>query len=137
VGQLVSATNHDLFIETGDILAALERPDEAIKDYDEAITHLSEPDKLKTAWNNKGLALYGLKKWDEAIKCYDEALKIDPLLKESWFNKGLACSYKGDQRTASICFSKAVDLDPQYSRACSELEKMKDKMNNPAQPRGQ
>jgi tetratricopeptide (TPR) repeat protein len=89
-GQLVSATNHDLLIETGDIMAALERPDDAIKDYDEAISCLSEPDKLKTAWNNKGLVLYSLKKWDKAIKCYDEALKIDLFLKEAWFNRGLA-----------------------------------------------
>jgi len=128
VGQLVSATNYDLFINTGDVLAALGRPEEAIVDYDRAISHLSEPDKLKVAWNNKGLVFASLKKYDEAIKCYEEAIKIDPKLKETWYNKGLAYAYKREHKIAIACYSKALELDPEYSHARIELEKSRESM---------
>ena len=117
VGQLLSATNYDLFINTGDVLVALGRPKDAIRDYDKAISHLAEPDKLKAAWNNKGLALAGLKKYDKAIQCYDEALKIDPLLKEAWYNKGRAYALKGEHKKAIENYSKALEIDPDYSDA--------------------
>jgi tetratricopeptide (TPR) repeat protein len=121
-GQLVSATNYDLFINTGDVLAALGRPEDAIKDYDKAILRLSEPDKLKAAWNNKGLCFAGLEKYDEAIHCYDEALKIDPLLKEAWYNKGRAIALKGDHKTAIENYSKALEIDPDYEDALTWME---------------
>jgi tetratricopeptide (TPR) repeat protein len=78
---------------------------------------LAEPDKLKAAWNNKGLALAGLKKYDKAIQCYDEALKIDPLLKEAWYNKGRAYALKGEHKKTIENYSKALEIDPNYSDA--------------------
>jgi len=122
VGQLVSATNYDLFISTGDILAALGRPEYAIRDYDTAISHVSEPDKLKAAWNNKGLCFASLQKYDDAIHCYEEALKIDPMLKEAWYNKGRALALKGENRKAIENYSKALEIDPHYEDALTWLE---------------
>jgi tetratricopeptide (TPR) repeat protein len=122
-GQLLSATNFDLYIKTGDILAALGDLERAIKDYDQAIMHLTESDKLKVAWNNKGLSLRAIGKYDEAINSFDEALKIDPKLKEAWYNRGLALLSKGDKELARSAFREALEIDPEYTHARVELEK--------------
>lgn len=122
-GQLLSATNFDLYIKTGDVLAALGNLEEAIEDYDQAITHLTEPDKLKVAWNNKGLSLRAMGKYDLAIYSFDEALKIDPNLKEAWYNKGLVLASKGDNQLARAAYLKALEIDPEYSHARIELDK--------------
>ena len=45
---------------------------------------------MPTAWNNKGIALYGQGKYDEAIKAYDEAIRLDPNYAMAWNNKGIA-----------------------------------------------
>ena len=121
-GQLVSATNYDLFINIGAVLTALGKPEAAIKDYDEAISHLTEPDKLKAAWNNKGLCFAILQKYDEAIHCYEEALKIDPALKESWYNKGRAWALKGEHSKAIENYSKSLEIDPDYKDALTWME---------------
>lgn len=122
VGQLVSVTSYDLFINIGDVLVALGRPEYAIKHYDMAISHVTEPDKLKAAWNNKGLCFAVLQKYDDAIHCYEEALKIDPMLKEAWYNKGRVLAFKEEHRKAIENYSKALEIDPHYEDALTWLE---------------
>jgi len=57
------------------------------KDIDNAIAYLVDPDKLKQAWNNKGVILMRMKKWKDAVLCFDSALEIDSSLEEAKRNK--------------------------------------------------
>jgi len=116
-GQLVSPTSFDLCIEEGLILANLEDHYEAIKCYDMAIERLDDGNKLKVAWNNKGLSMVHLGRFDEAIACYDKALEIDDRLKEAWYNKGRAYTFKQEDRNAIKCYEKALEIDPEYENA--------------------
>lgn len=116
-GHLVSVTDYDLLNHVGLVLAILGKHEGAISQYDIVIEHLSDPAKLKVAWNNKGLSLASLKKYDEAIKCYDRAIDIDSKLKEAWYNKGRAYALKGDHENAIDCYSRALEIDPDYSNA--------------------
>lgn len=86
-GQLLSATDPDLFIKTGDILSNLGLDDKAIENYNLAISKVKEPEKLKAAYNNKGVTLMRIGNTSEAISCFEEALKIDPSLKQATDNK--------------------------------------------------
>jgi len=86
-GQLISATDPDLFIEQGTILMNLGMPELAINNFNKAIEQVKEKEKLKVAWNNKGVSLMRLKEWDDAIICFDKALELDPDLEEAKKNK--------------------------------------------------
>jgi len=116
-GQLVSVTDYDLLINAGVILANLGAHEEAIRNYDIAIANLSDPTKLKAAWNNKGLSLASLGKHEEAIQCYDKAIEIDAKLKEAWYNKGRIYALKGEHEKAIDYYSKALEIDSNYSNA--------------------
>lgn len=116
-GHLVSVTDYDLLGDVGLVLAILGKHEGAINQYDMVIEHLSDPAKLKAAWNNKGLSLASLKRYDDAIKCYNRAIDIDVKLKEAWYNKGRACALKGDHENAIDCYSRALEIDPDYSNA--------------------
>lgn len=122
-GHLVSVTNYDLLINVGSVLAILGKHEEAINCYDRTIAHLSDPAKLKVAWNNKGLSLASLKKYSEAMKCYDQAIEIDRELKEAWYNKGRVYALKGEHKNAIDCYSKALEIDPNYSNALLAKQK--------------
>jgi len=131
LGQLLSVTNFDLFIRLGLIVAHLGHHERAIEYYDRAISNLSDPDKLKAAWNNKGLSLVSLGKYDEAIFCYDRSLELDGQLKEAWYNKGLACALKGDHRMAINCYDKALGIDSNYRKAQEARQKSVHKLEKP------
>lgn len=123
-GQLVSVTNYDLFIDIAMVLANLGKPEEAINNFDIAIKHVSDLNKLKVAFNNKGLVLASLERYDEAIEdCYNRAIEIDNKLKEPWYNKGLAYYMKGEYKKAVECHSKALQIDPEYLNAQLAKEK--------------
>jgi tetratricopeptide (TPR) repeat protein len=77
-GQLVAATDPDLFLRTGDILLHLELIELAIGEYEKAIPGLKDTQKLAAAWNNKGVCLMRLQRWIKAIPCFDKALAICP-----------------------------------------------------------
>jgi tetratricopeptide (TPR) repeat protein len=86
-GQLLSVTDPDVFIMTGDILSNLDLFKQAIENYDLAISLVKDGEKLKAAYNNKGVTLRKMDKPTDAITCFDAALKIDPNLKEAIENK--------------------------------------------------
>jgi tetratricopeptide (TPR) repeat protein len=86
-GQLVSATDPGLFVRTGSIFLHLELFEQAMGEYDRAISELKDKQKLAAAWNNKGVCLMALRRWDKAIPCFDKALEIHPTLNEARDNK--------------------------------------------------
>ena len=77
-GQLVSATDPDLYVRTGDILLHLELFEQAIAEYDRAISEMKDKDKSAAAWNNKGVCYMALQRWRKAIPCFEKALEFNP-----------------------------------------------------------
>jgi len=86
-GQLLTVTNPDVYLRTADILSNLDLNEQAIEHYNLAIAKLEDNEKLKVAYNNKGVTLRKMDKNSEAISCFDEALKIDPNLREALKNR--------------------------------------------------
>jgi tetratricopeptide (TPR) repeat protein len=76
-GQLLSATDPDLYVRTGDILLHLELFEQAIAEYDRAISEMKDKDKLAAAWNNKGVCFMALQRWRKAIPCFEKALEFN------------------------------------------------------------
>jgi tetratricopeptide (TPR) repeat protein len=87
----------------GFILGELERYEEALKCFDEA---LEINNKDGNIWNNKGLALYQLGRYEEALKCFDEALKINPKDGNALKNKIITLSKLGRYEEAYECLNK-------------------------------
>jgi len=85
-GQIVSASNPDLFIERGTLLMHAQRHDEAIKDFDKAINGGCQGRDLAAAWNNKGLCLERMGNIDGAIIAFQQAGSAAPDLKEPLSN---------------------------------------------------
>jgi tetratricopeptide (TPR) repeat protein len=87
VGELLSVTDPDVYIKTADVLSNLGLNEQAIEKYDLAINQVKDTEKLKAAYNNKGVVLMRLGNPSGAIRCFDEALKIDPDLRQATENK--------------------------------------------------
>ena len=103
-GQIVSATNPDLFIESSMILMHLGLTDKALKEIDIALGRLVNPEQIKIAWNNKGVILMRLGRLTEAITCFDNALSIDPTMEAPKKNKKI-CVDK-EESNSSIFLTK-------------------------------
>jgi tetratricopeptide (TPR) repeat protein/S1-C subfamily serine protease len=78
-GVIVPNTNAkaDIWIERGGQLWRLERYEEAIKAFDEAIKQ-NDPDNVYLAWYGKGLALFELDKDQPAIEALQQAINTLP-----------------------------------------------------------
>ncbi|GCL49493.1 tetratricopeptide repeat protein [Microcystis aeruginosa NIES-3804] len=78
-GVIVPNTNAkaDIWIERGGQLWRLERYEEAIKAFDEAIKQ-NDPDNVYLAWYGKGLALGALDKYQPAIEALQQAINTLP-----------------------------------------------------------
>ena len=78
-GVIVPNTNAkaDIWIERGGQLWRLERYEEAIKAFDEAIKQ-NDPDNVYLAWYGKGLALFELSKYQTAIEALQQAINTLP-----------------------------------------------------------
>ena len=81
----------------------MERHDEAIADYDQAIR--LKPDYAE-AYNNRGNAKRALERHDEAIVDYNEAIRLKPDFAEPYYNRGNAKAMLGrDPPETGLCRS--------------------------------
>jgi tetratricopeptide (TPR) repeat protein len=97
-------------------LRVLEKYDESIPYYDDALKILPNAEKL-FVYSSKGVALRNLKKYDDAIMCYDKALKINPNDHEILFNKGVVFHELKKYTDAIMCYDKSIQHKPDFSRA--------------------
>jgi len=104
-GDAIALVNH------GVQLAAQQRFDEALADFDKAIAF--EPD-FAEALNNRGTALYKLGRFDEAVASYDQALALKPDA-ETYSGRGLALHMRGRLDEALASYDSALALDPDYT----------------------
>jgi tetratricopeptide (TPR) repeat protein len=101
----------------GIALNSMEKYDEAIKAFDEAIR--LEPILYggAEAWVGKGYALDGLGKYNEAIEAYDKAINLDQNFSSAWNNKAYALEKLGNYQEAITASDKAIEIDPQNKEA--------------------
>jgi predicted O-linked N-acetylglucosamine transferase (SPINDLY family) len=100
----------------GVALYELKRYQEAITDYDKALT--LKPDYAE-AYSNKGATLNELKRYEEAIAHYDKALSLKPDYAEAYSNKGATLNELKRYDEAIAHYDKAISLKPDYHKAWS------------------
>jgi serine/threonine protein kinase len=98
----------------GGSLAALDRHEEAIGCYDQA---LAIDPRHAAAWSNKGVSLAALGRREEAIGCYNQALAINPRDAAAWSNKGNSLAALGRHEEAIGCYDQALAIDPRHAAA--------------------
>ncbi len=69
------------------------------------------------AYNNRGLAFYGLKQYDWAIKDYNQALKLDPAFTTAYNNRGNSHYAQAKYKLALADFNHSLQLNPGYASA--------------------
>jgi tetratricopeptide (TPR) repeat protein len=106
-GDAVALLNH------GVQLAAQQRFDEALADFDKAIALDAG---LAEAFNNRGAALYKLGRFDDAVASYDRALALEPDA-ETYSSRGLALHVRGRLDEALASYDSALALKPDYTEA--------------------
>lgn len=107
-------TNCTLYFERALANQTLERFDDALRDYNEAI-RLGH--REAQTYNNRGLVNFRLGITDDAMADFDEAISIDPDFAEAYFNRGLLNDSLGKSKEAISDFTKTIELEPRYHTA--------------------
>jgi len=106
----------DDLIGKGIELRTLEKHEESISFYDEALEMLPDSEK-SFVYSSKGVALRHLKKYDDALACYGKALTINPNDYGILFNKGILLDELEKYDDALIYFDKAIQNKPDFVQA--------------------
>ncbi|MGE5537863.1 MAG: tetratricopeptide repeat protein [Gemmatimonas sp.] len=107
-------TSADAFYHRGNALKRLGRADEALADYERALT--LAPDDPEILYN-RGNALLDLGRWSEAIASYDAALKSAPGYPDALNNRGIALQRQGRAAEAVASYDAALAAAPQFAAA--------------------
>ena len=101
-------------ISFGNVLLDLERRDEAVSSYKNALAlNLDNADLL----NNLGNSFKSLGEPDKAISCYRSAIKIKPDYAEVYYNLGLLFDEQGKPEEAVLSFRTALEIKPDFADA--------------------
>ena len=98
----------------GKALQGLERNDEALSSYDEAL-HVN-PDSAEIH-NLRGTVLKELMRYEDAISSYDRAIALKPDYAEAYYNRGNALGGLGRFEGALAAYDRAIELKPDYAEA--------------------
>jgi superkiller protein 3 len=91
--------------------AALGRGDEAIREYEAALT--LRP-RFPEAQNNLGMILLDRERFEDAAKLFQKAVAAHPLLAAAHYGLGVALQNLGDNTNAAMCYQKALALNPDF-----------------------
>jgi tetratricopeptide (TPR) repeat protein len=97
------------FYNRGEKLKKLERYEEAIAAYEQAIK--IQP-KYYEAWYAKGYSLYRLQRYEEAIASYEKVIQLQPEEPMAWYIRGLILEELQRHEEAIASYDKAIELDP-------------------------
>jgi tetratricopeptide (TPR) repeat protein len=114
----VTENNHLAHVNLGIALAGKGRPDEAIRQFQEAIR--LKPDGVK-AYYNLGTALLKKGQIDEAIRQFQETIRLKPDYAQAHNSLGIALARKGQLADAILQFQEALRLKPDYAQAQNNL----------------
>jgi len=117
----------DDLIGEGIELQILEKYEESISFYDEALELLPDSEK-SFAYSSKGVALRNLKRYDDALVCYEGALIINPSDYGILFNKGVLLHELKKYDYALVCFDKAIQNKSNFAQAWNAKGKTLKKM---------
>jgi tetratricopeptide (TPR) repeat protein len=113
----IEGQSASIYNSRGNVLAALQRFEEAVASYDKAIALKSD---FVEPFCNRGGALQELKRFDEALASYDKAIALKPDSAEAFCNRGLALQELNRFDEALASYDKAIALTPDYAEAfCS------------------
>ncbi|MFT4541703.1 MAG: tetratricopeptide (TPR) repeat protein [Planctomycetota bacterium] len=113
----------EICFNLGNVLHALDRPDEAVSHYLRAIG--TDPNYVE-AWNNLGNALATSDRTREAIGAYQRALRIAPTYADAHFNLAESFSAAGDIGSARKHWRAYLAQDPTSSWAHEVRERLSD-----------
>ena len=102
----------------GGALEILERFEEALSAYDQAISYDSN---RGAAYRCKGVLLVRLQKFVEADDVLNKALELDDTDPTTWFWLGAKHNFALELDDAEHCFSKATELKPDWGQAWVNL----------------
>jgi len=97
---------------TGHVLSALGRTEEAIKAYQQAI---SVNPKFAISYYGLGIVLSALGKNKEAIEAYQQAISVDPKYANPYNGLGNALSALGKNKEAIEAYKQAIRVDPKFA----------------------
>ncbi len=103
-----------IYAVRGELFSKLKRNQEAIADYNQAIT--INPQDAK-AYFNRGVAKSDLGDKAGALADYTQAITINPQLADAYNNRGVAKSDLGDKAGAIADYNQAITINPQYADA--------------------
>jgi tetratricopeptide (TPR) repeat protein len=98
----------------GNVLALLERREEALVSYAEAVR--LKPDHAE-AFHNRGAVLQMLGRYADAVEAYTETLRLKPDHAEAFFNRGNSLALQGRNDEALPDYAEAIRLKPGHAGA--------------------
>jgi len=115
---LKQAAPPEVLVNLGNLLAAQNRRDEALANYDRALA--ARPDFFEALFNRANLLLE-LKRPEEALQGYDRVLALRPDFPGGWNNRGTALRNLQRLEQALASFSRAVALVPSHVNALTNI----------------
>ena len=106
-------------------------PEDAIRDYDEAIKLDAN---FASAFNDRGMAYVAKKDDDRAKADFDRAIELDPDDLNTYWNRGDLNRSKGDRDSAAADYRKALSLNPNDDDR-KEIEASLDGLGTEASPK--
>ena len=107
-------------VNRGVMEVALGRIDEAMADYDEALT--LNPD-LGDAYVDRGAALIFLKRYDEAMADINKGIGLGQTYEHvGYYNRGVAEYFQGKISESYYDFKKALEIAPEFTQAREQLK---------------
>ena len=102
------------FYNYGLILKALNRPNEALERFSQA---LSINATVAETWNNRGTILNEIERYDDAIANFDKAISLQPNFSGAFCNKGKSLGKLKRYDEAFAAYDKALALKPDLAEA--------------------
>ena len=126
-GNLSFRDHAATLVNRGIIYMALEKYENAIKDYDTAKRLMPDFGEI---YINVGNVFFLGKVYDKAIKEYTQAIEKN-LTRDhvAYFNRGMAYEKLGDLEHAEIDYRTAIELLPEWPLATAKLEQLQAKKN--------
>ena len=111
------------FVNRGILQAGLDRYQEALNDYNDALAIEAQ---LPQAWNGKGNLYYLADRYDDAIEAYERALQMNlPERHVAYYNLGITYAKMGDRAAAERSFNTAIEIAPEWPLPKERLERLK------------
>ena len=115
---LAQAPVPEVLVNLGNVLAAQNRREEALANFDKALA--ARPDLFEALYNRANLLLE-LKRPEDALQSYDRAVGLRPDFVSGWNNRGTALRTLQKLDEALASFSRAAALSPAHGNAATNV----------------